>query len=261
MNRKFPVQDFSTVTEVPGNRVTSDQLQRMFHRYRFAADFCKEKDVLEVACGSGPGLGYLARRARRVVGGDCTAQLVFLGREHYRDRLQIFQLDAQQLPFSNNSFDVLVLYEAIYYLSHPRQFLTECKRILRDRGVLLICTVNKDWSDFNPSPYSTTYFSISELHDLLHKHFPQVNFFGAFLAAPDSALDGIKSLVKRVAVALNLMPKTMKGKEVLKRIFFGKLFELPMELEEGMFAYTPPDPIAFVSSNFQHKVLYAVARI
>ena len=52
-----------------------------------------------------------------------------------------------------------------------------------------------------------------------------------------------------------------KGKEILKRIFFGKLSPLPNEIEEGMCAYTPPVPIPCDSSDRQFKVLYAVARI
>ncbi|PKN02200.1 MAG: hypothetical protein CVU77_01900 [Elusimicrobia bacterium HGW-Elusimicrobia-1] len=53
-------QDYTAVTEVTGYNVTSEQIQRMYTRYRFASEFCKDKDVLEVACGSGQWLGYLA---------------------------------------------------------------------------------------------------------------------------------------------------------------------------------------------------------
>jgi 2-polyprenyl-3-methyl-5-hydroxy-6-metoxy-1,4-benzoquinol methylase len=75
--------DYSSVTEVPGNKVTQDQIDRMFHRYHFASNFCEGKEVLEVACGAGQGLGYLALKAKRVVGGDCTEELVRLAKDHY----------------------------------------------------------------------------------------------------------------------------------------------------------------------------------
>ena len=35
--------DFTTVTEITGNNVTSEQIQRMYTRYRFASEFCKDK--------------------------------------------------------------------------------------------------------------------------------------------------------------------------------------------------------------------------
>ena len=68
-------------------------------------------------------------------------------------------------------------------------------------------------------------------------------------------------MVKRTAIALNLMPKTMKSKEKFKRIFFGGLVSLPAEVEEGMAEYVVPVPISCDSPNFQYKVLYAVARV
>ena len=68
--------DFSTVTEVTGNRVTQDQLERLYHRYTFAAQYFDGMEVLEVACGTGQGLGYLAKKAKLVVGSDYTENLL-----------------------------------------------------------------------------------------------------------------------------------------------------------------------------------------
>src|SRR3954470_7406348 len=48
--------DYSTVTEVAGDRASSAQLERIFGRYYFASDFCAGKDVLEIACGTGQGI-------------------------------------------------------------------------------------------------------------------------------------------------------------------------------------------------------------
>lgn len=66
-NKKY---EYGDVTETPDTKASSEQLTRLYTRYRFASEFCKDKDVLEVACGAGLGLGYLARFAKRVVGGD-----------------------------------------------------------------------------------------------------------------------------------------------------------------------------------------------
>jgi SAM-dependent methyltransferase len=252
--------DYSTVTEVPGNRASHEQLSRMFHRYHFASNFCEKKDVLEVACGAGQGLGYLARKARKVVGGDCTEKLVHAAREHYKKRIDIYLLDAHHLPFEDKRFDVVILYEAFYYLKEPEKFIKEAHRVLRDNGVLIICTVNKDWPDFNPSPFSTKYFSVPELTMLLNKKFFGVELYGAFPANTIFIKDKLISLIKRVAITLHLIPKTMKGKELFKRMFFGKLSPLPYEISGGIFEYTPPLPVALDSPNHDFKVLYAVAK-
>jgi ubiquinone/menaquinone biosynthesis C-methylase UbiE len=252
--------DYSTVTEVPGDKATQEQLARMFHRYRFASDFCEGKDVLEVACGSGQGLGYLAKKARWIVGGDCTERLVRSARQYYRNRVQVHLLDAQHLPFRDNSFDVLVLYEAIYYLAYAEEFLSEARRVLRKGGVLLIATVNKDWSEFNPSPFSSHYFSVPDLNRVLHDSGFMTEFYGAFSVVPNTLTEMLISKLRKVAVKLHLVPKTMKGKELLKKMFYGKLIPLKAEIEEGMCEYVPPEPLSAHTINSEYKVIYALAR-
>jgi len=253
--------DYRTVTEIPGDQGTREQLERMFHRYHFAAIFCSGKEVLEVACGAGQGLGYLASKAKRLVGGDYTKSLVNLAKDYYRDRVEVQQLDAHQLPFGDKSFDVVILYEAIYYLAKPEGFFQEARRVLRNGGVLLVATVNKDWSEFNPSPFSILYFSVPELHELLVKNGFNVEFYGAFLTLSKGFKDKIVGFLKRTAVTLHLIPKTMKGKEFLKRIFWGKLIPLPPEIKDGMTEYIPPLPISHDAPNIEYKVIYAVARV
>jgi len=253
--------DYSTVTEVPGHKVTDEQLARMYHRYRFAAGFCNGRDVLEVACGAGQGLGYLARYARRVVGGDCTEGLVRDAKSHYKDRVELHILDAHQLPYKDKSFDVVILYESIYYLAKPEKFVGEARRILRKPGVLLIASVNKDWPEFNPSPFSSNYFSVPEVSRLLESSGFSVECYGAFSSIPKTAREKIVSNIRRVAVALRLIPKTMKGKELFKKLFYGRLIPLCKEIQEGMYEYQAPESISLNVPNHEYKVIYSAARL
>src|SRR5262249_16211790 len=109
------IMDFSSVTETNEAGLTRHAFEMNCHRYRFAMDYCHEKDVLEVACGPGQGLGYLAGKARSVVGGDCTEKLVNRAQAYYGDRLKVMHFDGQAMPFEDHSFDVVILFEALYY--------------------------------------------------------------------------------------------------------------------------------------------------
>lgn len=235
----------------------------LYTRYRFAAPLCEGKDILEVACGAGMGLGYLARFARRVAGGDIDEQNLRLAIEHYRGRsnIEVRKMDAHRLPFEDGSFDVVLLYEAIYYLEHPERFLEECRRVLREKGAVLICSVNKEWPDFNPSPFSTRYYSAGEISEMLERHHFKVDLYGGFPAEKESVKSAAVSLLKRTAVTLRLIPKTMKGKEFLKRVFFGRLVSLPPEVVEGMAGEASLSPISNDSPISGYKVIYAVARL
>lgn len=250
--------DYTTVTEVPGIGATREQMSMLYTRYYTAATLCEGKDTLEVACGCGLGLGYLAAKASRVVGGDYTDGLLRVARSHYGIRIPLVRLDAHLLPFRDQSFDRVILFEAIYYLEKPDAFLDECYRLLRSQGVILICTVNREWQDLNPSPFSTRYFSAQELGRLLEEHGFGVELFAAFPVARESIRDKVVSLLKRTAVALHLIPKTMKGKEWLKRLFLGKLEPMPAELTEGLTDPAQLVPIDSSSTVPAFKVIYAV---
>ena len=252
--------DYSTVTETPGTLVTGEALSMLLTRYQTGAGFCEGKAVLEVACGSGQGLGYLARRARRVIGGDYTESLLRTARGHYRDRIPLVCLDAHALPFRAQSFDVVLLFEALYYLAGPKGFLEECRRVLRSNGVLVISTVNREWVDFNPSPHSTKYFSARELKELLTQMGFRAEIYRAFRVASGRPKDRLVSALKRTAVFLDLIPKTMKGKEWLKRIFFGRLTPLPHEITEEMSRPCPLAPVPERCPITDFKMLYALCR-
>jgi len=126
---------------------------------------------------------------------------------------------------------------------------------------LLIAMVNKDWSEFNPSPFRTRYFSVPELGQLLQDNGFKTEFYGAFSVLPKGMKEKVIATIRKIAVALHLIPKTMKGKEFFKRIFFGKLIPLPSEITDGMTEYIPPAPIPDNSSNYEYKVIYAVSRL
>ena len=251
------IKDFSQVTEVAGEKVTREQIQRMLTRYLFAAQYCQNKDVLEVACGSGQGLGLLSHQARTLVGADYSDHLIQKVAQHYHQRIPLARLDAHALCFKNLTFDTIILYEAIYYLRQPEKFVQECHRVLRPGGTLLICTANKDLPDFNPSPHSYQYFSPPEFGFLLESFDFSLECYGDCLVDNDP-LHTFMSFVKKTMVRLDLMPKTMRGKQLFKRIVFGKLVDMPAELTAEDWSGNLPQPIDPQIPDTQHKVIFAV---
>jgi SAM-dependent methyltransferase len=253
--------DYSTVTEIAGERASAAQVQRLLCRYYFASDYCAGRDVLEVACGTGQGIGLLARRAKSVTGVDIDPKLLGRAKKNYaaRDSVHLIAGDAEALPFTDASFDVVILFEAIYYLPHPSVFVKEAKRVLRRGGVVLACTANKDLPDFNPSPYSHTYFGPPELRALFESEGFSVQILGEG-QVPAGFVPGTVRALKKLAVKLHLIPKTMRGKQVLKRVFMGRLVEVPSEVPEGL-VVARPVPISGDAPALGHLVIHCVARL
>ncbi len=251
--------DFTTVTELADDKVPIEQLERLAHRYYWAGEYCRGKDVLEVACGAGQGLGYLASLSNSVHSGDITPALVARASAHYGTRLQIVEMDAQALPFSTSSLDVVILFEAIYYLQSAEAFVNECRRVLRPGGSVLIVTANKDLYDFNPSPFSQRYYGVVELGNLFGGSHFSCEFFGNMPVDAASWRQRIFRPIKTLVVKLGFMPKTMAGKKLLKRLIFGRLVPMPAEINWDTAPYTPPMPLSPVQPNRKFKAIYLIA--
>jgi hypothetical protein len=67
--------------------------------------------------------------------------------------------------------------------------------------------------------------------------------------------------LKQHAVKLGLMPKTMRGKRLLKRIVFGKPTIMPAEIVDNVQMIEPPTPLAASTPNREYKIIYCVARL
>ena len=254
--------EFTAITETPWTRATRDQLSILCTRYHFAAQWAKGKEVLEVACGAGIGLGYLAREASRVVGGDIEEKNWRYAAETYHGRQDVLVrlFDAQDMPFEEGSFDVVVLLEAIYYLPAPASFLRAAHRVMRPDGTLLISSVHCRWPGFNPSPYSQKYYDDAELTLLLAECGFESALYAGFPEDRSGPLSRAVRLVRRAAVSLHLIPKTMKGKEWLKRFFYGRLAPIPRELTPGIAPIEPLVRVGEAGDLTKYRMIYAVAR-
>lgn len=252
---------FLDVTELAGDEVSQEQVNRICRRYYWAAEIGPGGDVLEVACGTGQGLGHLAAHAARVVGGDISEAMLGRARDHYGRRVPLVRLSGGDLPFPENSFDTVIMFEAIYYLPSAEGFVAECARVLRPGGRLLISTANKDLYDFQPSPYSVRYFGTVELIALLEAHGFKAACFGSTPATGQGLRQAVLRPAKRIAVGLGLIPKTMAGKKLLKRLVFGALVPMPAEIDGTMAEPEAPIPIPSDRPDRSHKVLYCAGRL
>lgn len=130
--------DYTGVTETPGTRVSRHAASMAVSRYELVRRLAPGKRVLEVACGSGQGLGYVGANAARIVGGDITAALLTTAQAHYLGRVPLVRFDAHALRFAAATFDLVQIHEAIDYMADPRRVFQECRCALADGGTLVI---------------------------------------------------------------------------------------------------------------------------
>lgn len=253
--------DFVEVTELAGADVSSEQVERVRTRYAWALPYCADRDVLEIACGTGPGLGVLSAAARSFAAGDISDAILSRARAHYGARVDIRVMDALNLPFADASLDVVIIFEALYYVPDARRFAIECARVLRPDGIVLISNANKDLFDFNPSPYSHVYHGVVELGALFRDVGFEARFWGDIPVAAVSLRQKLLRPIKKVVVGLGLMPKSMAGKALLKRLVFGEMQPFPHEISWEA-AQAPIHLVQIVGDvpDTAHKVVLCAAQ-
>lgn len=215
--------------------------------------------MLEVACGAGQGLGVLQRVGATLQAGDYSPEVLANARAIAADvPLQVFSAEA--LPFPAASIDRIVLFEALYYIDAVA-FLAEARRVLRPGGVILIATANKDLYDFTPSPHATRYLGATELKAELTAAGFAIDLFGYLDTEKVSVRQRLLRPAKAVASRLGLVPRSLSGREWLKKLFFGAMVTMPRALAEMPFNYKPPLSISGDVPDRRHKVIYCCAKL
>jgi len=130
-------------------------LSRYNHKYkRVLADYvgknivCQDyPSVLDVGCRKGVDLAKILglRKNIRGLGVDLSFESLVTAAEHLKEHKAfcVSQAMAEQLPFKNQVFDVVVSSEVLEHLSEPDQLICEARRVLRDDGVLIMTTPSK----------------------------------------------------------------------------------------------------------------------
>jgi SAM-dependent methyltransferase len=152
--------------------------------YQRLAPRCAGREVLEAGCGEGYGADLIAGIARRVVAVDYDEAAVAHVRSRYA-RVQVMQANLAQLPLPDASVDVVVNFQVIEHLWDQAQFVSECARLLRPSGLLMVSTPNR--ITFSPgrdtpiNPFHTRELNACELTQLLvDAGFSEVSISGLF---------------------------------------------------------------------------------
>jgi SAM-dependent methyltransferase len=259
-----PPPRFEDLTETTGIPLSPEGARMMFTRYSIAQTLSRGRRVLEIGCGSGQGLGMLGQEAESVVGTDFSMPLLLKAREHYGTRVPLVRLSADALPFRPDSFDLILCFEASYYVPNMEQALDEIASALTKEGTILFVNANPERPDFIPSPHSVRYYSADEFRAALSTRGFKVRVMGAFpIAQSETGLvsrfvGGALSFARRTLEFFGLVPKTLLGRARIKRLLYGKLAAVPSELTAGFSEIAECTPL-FAGPQRDYKVIYVQA--
>ncbi|MFQ5925140.1 MAG: class I SAM-dependent methyltransferase, partial [Dehalococcoidia bacterium] len=135
------------------------------------------------------------------------------------DDLEFVRLGAVKLPFSSDCFDVIVSFGTVAHLKEYEDFLSECKRVLKDQGLFICSTPNKEISSPKTERpldcWHDKEFYVGEFHDLLNKYFTDIVLYGQrCLSDKQKTIDYIMANLGR---KISTLPKGEQLKSLIAR--------------------------------------------
>lgn len=100
--------------------------------------------ILDVGCGDGVYESLLPEQISNMAeffGVDLAINQINKSRNLFVD-LKSVDLDHKQLPYNDNSFDLIICSEVLEHLFFPDKVITECNRVLKKNGYLLLTVPN-----------------------------------------------------------------------------------------------------------------------
>lgn len=95
----------------------------------------RDMDVLELACGTGQLSVPLSPCVRSWEATDFSAEMIRQAKKQvHSSRLHFSVQDATKLPYGPESFDAVVISNALHVMPHPEKALAEAWRVLKPGG-------------------------------------------------------------------------------------------------------------------------------
>ena len=109
--------------------------------YELIRPVVKDKTVLELAAGTGLIARHIVNAAAHIEATDASPEMITEARRgNCSAKLHFSVQDMFSLPYAGNSFDVVIVSNALHIVSQPEKSLREIKRVLKDDGVLIAPT-------------------------------------------------------------------------------------------------------------------------
>lgn len=114
--------------------------QTNFFKYILSLKHTYEGDILDISCGRGGGVSVFKEyyNFNKIVGIDINSKNINFCKNKFKN-IDFFEAEATNLPFKNNSFDIITNVEAFEYYYHEKEkFFSEISRLLRPNGIFLL---------------------------------------------------------------------------------------------------------------------------
>lgn len=136
------------------NELSYKRYDRYYPYFKEVCEFeyHQNEEVLEVGCGIGTDLVEYAKHGAHVTGVDLGDDQVMLTKLNLELRelpyREIRTANAEQLPFEDDIFDVVVSIGVVHHTPHTEKAIAEIRRVLKPDGTALILVYARGWKHY-----------------------------------------------------------------------------------------------------------------
>ena len=118
--------------------------------YELIRPVVRHKMVLELATGTGLIAKHIVNAAAHIEATDASAEMIAEAkRDTHSAKLHFSVQDMFRLPYAEESFDVVIVSNALHIVPQPEKALAEIRRVLKDGGVLIAPTFTHAGNSFS----------------------------------------------------------------------------------------------------------------
>ena len=118
--------------------------------YMLIRPIVRHKTVLELATGTGLIAKHIVNAAAHIEATDASAEMIAEAKRDNRSAKLYFSVqDMFCLPYAEESFDVVIVSNALHIVPQPEKALAEIRRVLKDNGVLIAPTFTHAGNSFS----------------------------------------------------------------------------------------------------------------
>jgi 2-polyprenyl-6-hydroxyphenyl methylase/3-demethylubiquinone-9 3-methyltransferase len=109
----------------------------------------KNKKILDIGCGAGFLTNALAKEHHEVVGVDLSSKSLEIAKKSdITKKAAYLQAPGEQLPFPDNSFDVISALDFLEHIEEPQRVIQEASRVLKPGGLFFFHTFNRNFLSY-----------------------------------------------------------------------------------------------------------------
>ena len=118
--------------------------------YEMIQPVVRHKTVLELATGTGLIAKHIVNAAAHIEATDASPEMILEAKRDNRSaKLHFSAQDMFHLPYADESFDVVIVSNALHIVPRPEKALIEIKRVLKDDGTLIAPTFTHAGNSFS----------------------------------------------------------------------------------------------------------------